>query len=67
MFEMLFWIAAVWAVTATAFLLINLNVHHDVEDAAELEINGLMRENERLNGLLYNTHREFDQYLGIED
>ena len=67
MFEMLFWIAAAWAATATAFLLINLNVHHDVEDAAELEINGLMRENERLKGLLYNTHREFDQYLGIED
>ena len=65
MFEMLFWIAAIWAATATVFLLINLNVHHDVEDAAELEINGLMRENKRLKGLL--LHSPSIQYLGIED
>ena len=73
MFEYLFFIAAISAVVSTVFLYLSIKSADEMQCADAKEINGLMAqlraekdESARLRQLLYQSHKDFDQYMGVD-
>ena len=73
MFESLFYITGIAFVVSAVFLYLSVKSADEMQCADAKEINDLMAqlraekdESARLRQLLYQSHKDFDQYMGVD-